>query len=615
MPPIERTSDVSTLEGESRVTVEAVSIPSVVRGGSEIAGWGATGAPWAAPDASSVSRALAQTLHDAGVREAFGMLGGGLAAFAAGLSNTPIRFFSFRHEAGAGFAAVESYFETRRPGVVVVTTGPGLFNVLNPAMAARADGAKLLVISGFTARQHVGRGAVQETSLATMPSDLLRPGSIFHDVAIPETEDELKNALGRFVRGLARPGGFVAHLGLPITLQTKMLASPFTFSAGAPWRIERPSPTPSAIDATLEALSDPSTVLWVGHGALSARDAIRRLAEAAGVPVITSPRAKGLFPESHPLFVGVSGAGGNPEVARFFATRRPRHVLVVGTRLGEVTSFLSSSLTPSESWIHVDLDATAFGAAFPGTPGLGVVADAELFFDALLARAAELGWTAPQRPALRIERSGRDVLEPRAEGSVRPQYLMQSLQAQVVDATDAVIVSEAGTSFTWCNAHLRFEAPGRYRTSAAWGSMGHFTTGCLGAALAGERRVVAVVGDGAMLMNNEINTAAQYGANVLWIVLNDAQLGLNQHGMTALGMRPVETQMPRTDFVAFARSQGVDGASIATEAELDAALAAALARSGPFLLDVTIDGTIPSPVIADRVRSLVRQAGGAKAAA
>ena len=96
------------------------------------------------------------------------------------LAATPIRFHHFRHEAGAGFAAIEAHFATGRPGLCVVTTGPGLFNVLNPAMAARVDGARLLVVSGFTAPALVGRGAVQETCLRTMPSELSRPGSIFH---------------------------------------------------------------------------------------------------------------------------------------------------------------------------------------------------------------------------------------------------------------------------------------------------------------------------------------------------------------------------------------------------------------------------------------------------
>lgn len=575
----------------------------------EISGWGLTGAAWADSETLTLSRAIAQAFHDVGVRHAFGLLGGGIAAFAAGLDSAPIRFFHFRHEAGAGFAAIESYFATGRPALVIVTTGPGLFNVLNAAMAARVDGAKLVVVSGFTSRHQTGRGAVQETSLHTMPAELTRPGSIFHDVAIPETEEELANALGRILRGLTAPGGFVAHLGLTLALQTKVLPSPFSRSSVArAWSFDPPSPSVEALDACLMALEDQTAALWVGHGALGARDAIIRFAEEASLPVITSPRAKGLLPENHPLLVGVSGAGGSPDVQRFFMTWSPRHVLVVGTRLGEVTSFLSPMLTPTESWIHVDLDPTAFGAAFPSVPGLGIISDAQRFFEALRTRAAETGWLARRDKPSRFTRSARQVLEPRDVGRIRPAYLMQLLQEIVVEQTDALVMSESGTAFTWCNSHLRFDEPGRYRTSAAWGSMGHFTTGCVGAALCGTRRVVAVVGDGAMLMNNEVNTAVQYEADVLWIVLNDAQFGLNKHGMLALGMKPIETQMPPTDFAAFARCQGANGARVMDERSLARALTDALRHKGPFVLDVAIDGKIPSPVLTERTRSLKRQA-------
>lgn len=577
----------------------------------DVVGWGAGGAAWAAPQAQTVSRAIALALYEAGVREAFGLLGGGIAPFAAGLTSTPIRFHHFRHEAGAGFAAVEAHFASGRPGLVVVTTGPGLFNVLNAAMAARVDGAKLLVISGFTPRAQAGRGAVQETSIHTMPADVTRPGSIFHEVALPESEDELAHALGQIRRGFARPGGFVAHLGLSLALQTSMLRRPLSAVSAAAWSIDAPAPTSEALDECLAALTDPSAAIWIGHGARGGSAALRRFAEQASLPVISSPRAKGVFPESHPLFVGVSGAGGSPAVQEWFERRRPAHLLIVGTRLGEVTSFFAATHTPSGGWTHVDLDATAFGAAFPQVPGRGVVSDAGRFFTDLLARATATGWFARRVAAAPGERRTPELLTAR-DGDVRPPFLMQRLQAGVVKASDAVVMSEAGTSFTWCNAELSFDAPGRYRTSAAWGSMGHFTTGCIGAALAGDRRVFTVVGDGAMLMNNELNTAAQYGARVVWIILNDAQFGLNEQGMTALGMRPVETQMPRTDFVAFARSQGVDGLAVAREDELDAALATALAHDGPFVLDIRIDRAIPSPVIADRIRSLRRQSGAAE---
>ena len=184
---------------------------------------------------------------------------------------------------------------------------------------------------------------------------------------------------------------------------------------------------------------------------------------------------------------------------------------------------------------------------------------------------------------------------------------MQVLQEHVVERTDAIVASEAGSSFTWANHALRFAEPGRYRTSAAWGSMGHFTTGPIGAALASGRRVVTIVGDGAMLMQNELNTAVAYRADVVWVVLNDAQLGLNRHGMAALGMAAVETAMPRTDFVAFAASQGATGLAVEREADLAAALERALATPGPVVVDVRVDPDIPSPILARRVKSLGAQ--------
>jgi acetolactate synthase-1/2/3 large subunit len=187
---------------------------------------------------------------------------------------------------------------------------------------------------------------------------------------------------------------------------------------------------------------------------------------------------------------------------------------------------------------------------------------------------------------------------------------MQVIQEQVVERSDATVMSEAGNAFTWCNYALRFAAPGRYRTSAAWGSMGHFTTGCVGAALATGRRAVAVVGDGAMLMNNEINSAVAYRAEVVWIVLNDAQLGLNEHGMGALGMAPVETQLPRTDFAALARCQGAVGLRVEDEHGLAAAIAEALATPGPVVVDVRIDRSVASPILALRIQSLT--AGGGR---
>ena len=575
--------------------------PSPPATDGEVVGWGGK-ARWSDDTAFTASALCARELAALGVREAFGVLGGGIAAFADGLRRSPIRLFHTRHEAGAAFAAVEAHLASGRPTAVVVTTGPGLWNALNGAMAARADGAKLLVVSGATSRAQHGRGAVQETSPATAPAGLTTAGPLFHLAAQPETVGELGHFLQQLALGWAGPGGFVAHLALPLSLQTELCDPAAAPRVGA-WAVTPPAPSADVLDDVLARLGRGRAALWIGHGCRDAAAELVTFAEAARLPVLGSPRSKGVFPEDHPQFVGVSGAGGHASVMALFAEARPDTLLVLGTRLGEVTSFLTDAATPRHGWIHFDVDPRAFAAAFPGVPGLGVVAECRTFLAALDARARATGWYR-DRPATAAPSLGRPPrLAPRP-GEVRPAFLMQAIQDVIVDGSDAVVMSEAGNAFTWCNHALRFAAPGRYRTSAAWGSMGHFTTGGVGAALATGRRAVAVVGDGAMLMNNEINTAVAYRADVVWLVLNDAQLGLNEHGMGALGMRPVETQLPRVDFAALARSLGARGVTVAGEAALADALADALATPGPVVVDIPIDRSVPSPILALRVKSL-----------
>ncbi len=114
---------------------------------------------------------------------------------------------------------------------------------------------------------------------------------------------------------------------------------------------------------------------------------------------------------------------------------------------------------------------------------------------------------------------------------------MSVIQRVAIDTHDCLVMAESGNSFTWATHYLRFKEPGRYRVSTGVGSMGHFAAGVVGAALAGERTAIAIVGDGAMLMNNEINTAVKVGAPAVWVVLNDARYNMCEQGMAILGLK------------------------------------------------------------------------------
>src|SRR5204862_6495603 len=132
-----------------------------------------------------------------------------------------------------------------------------------------------------------------------------------------------------------------------------------------------------------------------------------------------------------------------------------------------------------------------------------------------------------------------------------------------------------------------FALPGRYRASTGVGAIGHAAAGGVGAALGAGRRAVAVVGDGARLMQNEISTAVKYGARAVWIVLNDGRYGMCEQGMGMLGL-VADARFPAVDFVAFAQAQGADGVRVGAAGDLDAALRQALRAERPFVVDVLV---------------------------
>lgn len=548
------------------------------------------------PVPMTVVDALADMLVRLGVRHAFGVSGGGIAAFWAALTASPIRVCHFRHESGAAFAATEASLATGEPVVVFTTTGPGLTNALTGMLAARGDGARVILVSAYTSADKQRRWAIQETGPGTLPPDLYAAGPLFHAAWILQSAEDCACITSELARGIARPSGFTAHLALPTALQARPA-----------WRGTAsiaiiPEPPPDAQEAA-RLLAAGRFAIWVGFGARHAADRIRALAERSQVAVFCSPRGKGIFPEDHALFVGVTGMGGHNTPRRFMQTHRPRHVLVLGTRLGEPTSFWDPDMVPVAGFIHVDIDSSVPGAAYPGDVALAVQAEIAGFVEALLkllpVAAEVLGWNERPHPP---------AVLPRPEGLIRPDALMTAIQTIVVDGSDAQVMAESGNAFAWTTNHLRFAQPGRYRVSTGTGAMGHGAAGVVGTAIATGRKAVCVLGDGAMLMTNEISSAVQHGARCVWIVLNDARYNMCQQGMATLGLE-ADASIPKADFAMLARAMGADGLRVTSGMDLHAALETAMAARGPFVVDVDIDPNCVAPALA-RNRGLLAEGVG-----
>jgi len=549
------------------------------------------------PATETVAGAVRGLLESLGFRRAYGVTGGPIAPICDSLGRSTLEALHCRHESGAAFAALEDSLASGLPAAVFTTTGPGITNALTGLCAARWEGGRVLLVSASTSPPEIGRRAFQETSDRTLPQGgLFGPGPIFDGAWRLDRAEDLPAIANEIARGLTRPQGWVGHLSVPIGVQL-LPCAPVSI---APARAEPPLDS-RHVEHCAALLGGTDFAIWAGFGARGAARELRHLAEHTGAAVMCSPRGKGVFPEDHPQYVGVTGFGGHAQVKEYLASFHPHRILVLGSRLGEFTSFWDPIFVPAGGFVHVDLEPGVPGAAFPSATTLAVQAEVRAFLAALVERvpqrASRPTWGPPAFDPLP---------PPRATGPVRPEVLLAAVQRWVVERAGAPVLTDAGNAFAWGSYSLRVRRPGGYRTSTGWGAMGHATSGVLGAAKGRQGVAVALVGDGAMLMQSEVSTAVRYGVPAAWIVLNDGRYGMIEQGMRAQGLRPLETEIPDTDFGAWARAQGAAAVRVANESELDGALARIESLEGPLVIDVRVDPTEPAPFLR-RVQSLIRQ--------
>ena len=413
----------------------------------------------------NVSDFVVEQLHSMGVRRAFGIVGGGIAYFYNSIIKSAIKLHQFRHESGAGFAATEAYFSEGKPTVVFTTTGPGLLNALTGICAAKWEGAKVVMLSAASSPDQRGKWPIQETSHFTYPCSGLLSGGVLFDLSVQvESPEELAVIFHRLAAGLSGPGGFIARISLPTSIQTASIEVDST-----QWQQDYgPAPaicaSPSMIEQCAARLRDETFAIWLGYGAVNDTELCIRLARMTGARVFSSCRAKGIFPENDPLYLGVTGIGGHESVIDYMVNERPDWVLVLGSRLGEATSFWDHRMLPGQGFIQVDIDREVLGSAFPQCQTVAIQSEIALFLQMLMDRL-EPSWFESRKIAsvtnytmVNTARSS----SPEASASsarVSPLRLMSTIQKEIVDGSDALIMSECGNAFLWTNHTFVFLSP------------------------------------------------------------------------------------------------------------------------------------------------------------
>lgn len=561
----------------------------------------------------SVASALLRILEAEGVQYIFGVPGGPLTGLFEAMNKTSIRLVLAKHECSAAYMAASHARLTGKLAVCCATSGPGATNALTGIAGAHADSLPVLLLSGQVATNVFGKGAIQESSV--FGTDLV---SIFRPVTklsmmLPNAEraaDHLRTVIRTAMSG--RRGA--VHVSLPADI----LRRPITYVPLKPrnYRAESALVDQSAVveAASLLALARRPCIL-AGHGVALAQasEELASFARHVQAPVMTSPKGKGVFPETDPLSLGVLGFGGHETAETYVRSGEIDVLLVVGSSLNEfVTNAWTLPLSPKVALVQIDIDPLAFGKTYRVDVAVGGDAKASLRAMCELLEQHERSSGPMSLGLSRLREAVPRYLEAAKLISdavpMKPQRLMAELRAAMPD--DALLFVDNGTSIVWAGHYFEVRQPGTYFIDLGLASMGSAVAGVVGGALgAPGRRSVALVGDAAFAMQGfEVHTAVEYKLPIVWLVLSNNGHGMVRQGDTLMHGAPlgVSDFKVAIDSAAVARGMGATGVTVRTPSELREALDKALRADGPTVIDAIIDPDEMAPTLVRRVQTLNR---------
>jgi len=492
-----------------------------------------------------------------------------------------------RQEGGAAFMAEASGKLTGRPGIAMVTRGPGASNAAIGIHTAAQDSSPMIVFVGQVGGDFSDREAFQEIDYRRMY------GSIAKWVAQIDRAERIPEYVARAWRTAmaGRPGPVV------LALPEDMLTSRAVAVDAAPVRAADPVPAPADVAAAHEMMARARRPLVLVGGprwSPAACADLKAYAERNALPVACAFRSQDLFDNRDPHYAGDVGIGVNPNLAA--RVRDADVLLVVGERLGEMVTggyTLVASPSPAQSLIHVHPGAEEIGSVFQ--PALGIAAAPGPFLAAINAlpprdRGDGTDGVATANADYRAWRAPRPV-----PGALDLWQVVAWLDARLPD--DAILTNGAGNYTAWLHRIYRYR---RFRTQLApySGAMGYGVPAAIAAkALYPERIVVSWNGDGCFLMNGqELATAVQHGLAIVFVVVDNAMYGtIRMHQERSYPGRVHGTALVNPDFAALARAYGAHGETVSRGDEFAPAFERALAAGRPALLHLKLDPQALTP--------------------
>ena len=470
------------------------------------------------------AQALIKSLEHEGVDTIFGLPGGAILPVYDPILDSSIRHILVRHEQGAGHMAEGYALATGRPGVAMVTSGPGATNIVTPIGNAHMDSTPLIVITGQVATAAIGSDAFQECDITGITMGITK-----HNFLIQSAHEIPRVVASAFyLATTGRPGPVLIDLPKDISQSTMEWWYPETIQ-----ELDLPGYHPEVAlndDAVARAIEliglSERPVLYVGGGTLKSRahEELLTFAERTKIPVVTTLMARGAFPDSHEQHLGMPGMHG--VYSAVTALQKSDLLIALGARFDDRVTGQISSFAAGAKIIHVDVDRAEFNKVRRADVTLQTnVAVALRAFEAAQATPQNLDvwWkeirTWQERYPLFYE-------EPEADGPLRPQYVVEAIAKAAPPGT--IVAAGVGQHQMWASQYWPFEEPGTWVNSGGAGTMGFGVPAAIGAKVGRpDRTVWCIDGDGCFQMTaQELVTARAEGIPIKVAILNNAYLGM-----------------------------------------------------------------------------------------
>ncbi len=477
------------------------------------------------------AQSLVKSLEHAGVDVMFGIPGGAILPAYDPIYDSKIRHILVRHEQGAGHAATGYAQVTGRVGVCIATSGPGATNLVTPLADAQMDSVPMVAITGQVPAPAIGTDAFQEADIRGVTMPITK-----HNYLVTNP-DHIPQAIAEafYIAGSGRPGPVLVDIAKDALQKMTKFNYPRSLSLlGYKPQIEPDQQSIKDAAALIAESSKP--VFYIGGGVIKSNAAkqLVQLAELVGAPVVTTLMARGAFPDSHQLHLGMPGMHGT--VAAVTSLQKADLLITLGARFDDRVTGKLSTFAVNAKIIHADIDPAEIGKnRYADVPIIGdLAATIEALIPAVRAEFAK------RKPDLttwwRQMNSLRSTYplgynEP-SDGSLSPQYVIERIGA--ITGPNGIYVAGVGQHQMWASQFIKYENPRTWLNSGGLGTMGYAVPAAMGAKVgAPDTPVWAIDGDGCFQMTNqELVTCALNNIPIKVAIINNESLGMVRQWQT-----------------------------------------------------------------------------------